>query len=170
MDTFPATLLIHQNEKPLSYLRAELEALGVPTIRARACSDALHILKQDDPPECIFTDLTVADGTWTDVLALTARSPTPVALIVVSDVLDIPLYLAVMETGAFDFIVVPCARADLAYVVKRAGTTISERRRYSRAFAPGAAREAERCQRHTHKGDGGKSICAVKPVLDLVIT
>jgi DNA-binding NtrC family response regulator len=128
MHSLPAALLLHQNEGPLVRLRADLETIGVHTARVHTCGEASRILRESSPPECIFSDLTVADGDWTDVLTLAMKSPVPVALIVVSDVFDISLYIAAMEAGAFDFIVHPCAKDDLAYVVKRAGTDVAERR------------------------------------------
>ena len=121
-------LLLHDQEEPLSNLKAALEKQSVGTVRARSCAEALRILNQDNPPTVVFTDLSVSDGSWADALRLASQANLPVDLIIVSELVDVPLYIAAMESGAFDFMVPPFAEADVAYVVRRAADHVERRR------------------------------------------
>ena len=120
-------LLLHDQEEPLAKLRLALANQSIGAIRARSCAEALRILSYHNSPQIIFTDLTVADGSWADVLRLASRTRRPVDLIVVSELVDIPLYIAAMESGAFDFTVPPFADADVAYVLRRAADDVARR-------------------------------------------
>ena len=81
-----------------------------------------------NPPHLVFTDTTLADGTWADVTALAAKATMAVDVIVVSRLVDTRLYIETIETGAFDFIVPPLATTDLSYVVRCAADNVCERR------------------------------------------
>jgi FixJ family two-component response regulator len=59
---------------------------------------------------------------------LAARAPAPVNVIVVSEVVDIALYLEVIQLGAFDFIVPPMSSPDFAHVVWSAVDNVLWRR------------------------------------------
>lgn len=120
-------LLLHDQEQPLASLRLALEKQSVGTVRARSCAEALRILNQDNSPAVVFTDLTVSDGSWADALRLASKTKRPVDLIIVSELVDVPLYIAAMESGAFDFMVPPFAADDVAYVVRRAADDVARR-------------------------------------------
>ncbi len=120
-------LLLHDQEEPLAKLRLALANQSIGAIRARSCAEALRILSYHNSPQIIFTDLTVTDGSWADVLRLASRTRRPVDLIVVSELVDIPLYIAAMESGAFDFMVPPFADDDVAYVLGRAADDVARR-------------------------------------------
>ena len=64
----------------------------------------------------VLTDTSLTDGTWADVLDLAGAVP----VVVVSRLVDIDLYLKVLDTGAADFIVPPVSPDDLAFVIKTA--------------------------------------------------
>ena len=131
-------LLLHDQEQPLASLKLALEKQYVGTVRARSCAEALRILSQDGSPALVFSDLTVSDGSWADALRLASHTPRPVDLIVVSRLVDLPLYVAAMESGAFDFMVPPFRDDDVAFVVRRAADDVS-RRRAARSGAVGTA-------------------------------
>ncbi len=120
-------LLIHDQEQPLANLQLALEKQSVGTIRARSCAEALSILNEDNSPMVVFTDLTVSDGSWADALRLARQSKRPVDLVIVSQLVDVPLYIAAMESGAFDFMVPPFGEDDVAYVVRRASEHVESR-------------------------------------------
>ena len=101
MNSRSAALLLHSREEPLRSLKPALEKLSISSVRARSCGEALKILKQANPPHIIFTDLTASDSTWAEALGLSARSPVPVNLIVVSEVPDLSLCKLAIECGAF---------------------------------------------------------------------
>ena len=80
------------------------------------------------PPELVFTDTQLPDGTWSDVVRLAEGARAPVNVIVVSRLVDIPLYVRAIEQGAFDFITPPFESADLAYVIRCAAGNVLRRR------------------------------------------
>lgn len=121
-------LLLHHREEPVRSLKPVLEKLSIDIVRANSCGDALKILRQDNPPHVIFTDLTVSDSTWADALTLPAKSPVPVNLVVVSQVPDLALYRAAIDCGAFEYIMPPLGERELRSVVERAvEDTVSRR-------------------------------------------
>jgi DNA-binding NtrC family response regulator len=134
-------ILLHNQEEPMNSLKRVLEKRPVQIIRARGCAEALRILAQDNPPSVVFTDLSVSDGSWADALCLTHRAISPLNLIVVSPLLDIPLYIAAMESGAFDFMVPPFEEADVECVLRRALYDLPRRRDVPERLAAGAAME-----------------------------
>jgi DNA-binding NtrC family response regulator len=97
-----------------------LHSQGLETQDAHYCSEVSAALEGPGTPEVVFTSATLADGTWADVLKLAGTDPTGVPVIVVSRLDDIDLYLDTMESGAFDFIVLPVPPEGLAHVVKTA--------------------------------------------------
>ena len=57
------------------------------------------------------------DGTRADVLEAASTAPTTSPVIVVSALVDIKLYLDVLESGAYDFVVPPLSSDDLTHIV-----------------------------------------------------
>jgi len=131
-------LLLHEQEQPLASLKLALEKHSVGTVRAHSCREALSMLDQDNSPMLFFTDLTVSDGSWADALRLASQTRRPVCLIVVSQLVDIPLYIAAMESGAFDFMVPPFWDDDVAFLVRRATNDVA-RRQATKSRAVGRA-------------------------------
>lgn len=123
-----SALLVHHHSEPLRSLRLALEGRGIATVRARSCREARQILSGANPPPLVFTDTTLPDGVWTDVLALAGQAPQPVNVIVVARLVDTHLYVRAIEAGAFDFLAPPFLPADLAHVVRCAADNVLERR------------------------------------------
>lgn len=113
-------LLVYDQEDPLAELKSFLDGKGIQTTRSRNCAEAEMALCWQEPPRVIFTDTVLTDGTWAEVKTMAERRRPPVPVIVVSRLLNIALYLDVLERGASDFIVPPFREADLDYVVKGA--------------------------------------------------
>jgi DNA-binding NtrC family response regulator len=113
-------LLVYDEEEPLRAVEQTLLDQRMSTVRVRNCSEAIAVLRDSDPPTIVLTDTSLADGSWANVLEATCACPSHPPLIVVSRLLDIRLYLDVMESGACDFVVPPLASADLAYIVSSA--------------------------------------------------
>jgi DNA-binding NtrC family response regulator len=111
-------MLVYEKDHPLSGLKLVLENQGIRTLRVRNCEQTKRQLQTGERPQLVFTDTELPDGKWADVLAL-ARQLTPATqVIVVSRLVDTPLYLEVLESQAFDFIVPPFMDSDLAHVVR----------------------------------------------------
>lgn len=109
-------LLVSDGNEAFEKLELALHSQGIEARRARDSAEMLLLLEQPDSPQVIFTDTTLPDGTWVDVLRLAAGHSVPV--IVVSRLVDLELYAASLERGAFDFIVPPFVGADLAHLVR----------------------------------------------------
>jgi two-component system response regulator PilR (NtrC family) len=76
----------------------------------------------------VFTDLDLPDGNWPDIVRLAKGAAEPVNVIVVSRLVDIPLYIRAIEQGAFDYITPPFEPADLAYIIRCAASNVLLRR------------------------------------------
>ncbi len=123
-----SALLVHDQDDPFRALKLALESQGIQTCRVRSCKDALRLLEQVKPPELVFTDTKLPDGTWAEVLSLAVKASDPICVIVVSRLVDINLYIEVIERGAFDFIVPPFGASDLSHIVRCAvWSTLSRR-------------------------------------------
>jgi DNA-binding NtrC family response regulator len=113
-------LLVYDAEEPLKAVEQILRDQGMGTRRVRRCSEAIAALGDSDPPKLVVTDTSLPDGGWSAVLKATCARPSYPPLIMVSRLADIRLYLDVIESGAYDFVVPPLASADLAYIVNGA--------------------------------------------------
>jgi two-component system response regulator PilR (NtrC family) len=121
-------LLVYDQAEPLGALQVTLEGQSVGTTRAVTCREASRLLWGANPPLLVFTDATLPDGSWAEVVALAARAPVPINVIVVGRGVDTRLYLEALEAGAYDFIAPPFSVTDLAYVVRCAADSASARR------------------------------------------
>jgi DNA-binding NtrC family response regulator len=113
-------LLVYDEEEPLRAVEQTLLEQRMSTLRVRNCSEAMAVLRRSDPPAIVLTETSLPDGGWADVLEATCACPSYVPLIVVSRLVDVRLYLDVLESGAYEFVVTPLASADLAYIVRGA--------------------------------------------------
>jgi DNA-binding NtrC family response regulator len=111
-------LLVGNQETCFQALQAILEKLEIDTRRTRSCVETLPLLAGADPPHLVFTDTQLPDGTWADLLRLSAKARGLVKVIVVSRVVDIALYLDVLDAGGFDFVVPPFYPAEVAHIVR----------------------------------------------------
>ncbi|HEV2494952.1 MAG TPA: response regulator [Terriglobia bacterium] len=111
-------MLVHGEGSPLAALKLALEHQGVHTFRVRNCGEAQMRLEDGALPELVFTDTNLPDGNWANVLALARRLAPTSQVIVVSRFVDTALYIEVLESQAFDFIVPPFLDSDLAHVVR----------------------------------------------------
>ena len=121
-------LLVHDRPEPMGSLRRALESQCIETQSVRSCHEASQALWGRQPPHLALTDTRLPDGSWEVVVNLAARAPAPVNVIVVSEVVDIALYLEVIQRGAFDFIVPPMSLPDFAHVVWSAVDNVLWRR------------------------------------------
>jgi DNA-binding NtrC family response regulator len=111
-----SVLLVHGLEEPFRALEQILFSQGIRTEHAHTCSEAGAALRERCSARMVLTDTSLVDGTWADVLGLAGAVP----VVVVSRLVDIDLYLNVLERGAADFISPPVSSDDLAYVIKAA--------------------------------------------------
>jgi len=132
-------LLICGDESALQGVKPLLSKPDIEMLSVRSCADARRLLQRVPPPGLIFTDTRLPDGSWAHVRAMAAGLVFPVPVIVASRVVDMNLYLDVLESGAADFIVPPFAERDLAYVMQGAILSVT-RYPVSREHTTGQAR------------------------------
>jgi len=78
---------------------------GIRLRRSRNCFEARAVLREPGSPSVVMTDVALPDGDWTDVLRAASIVPARTSVIVVSRLLDIRLYLDVLDGGEHDFMV-----------------------------------------------------------------
>ncbi len=122
-----SALLVYGQDEPLGALDLELRHQFIKTCRAETCQEAAHLLDRADPPHLVFTDTTLPDGTWEDVLNIATRTGEPLNVIVVARFADIKLDCEAMQMGASDFIVPPFFAPDLTHVVACAMEEVASR-------------------------------------------
>lgn len=128
MMTEISALVLYSQPDPLRILRAALQVPGMNVWEAQTCAEARRLLAGPKPPELVFTDTQLPDGTWSDVVRLAEGARAPVNVIVVSCLVDIPLYVSAIEQGAFDFITPPFEPSDLAYIIRCAAGNVLHRK------------------------------------------
>ena len=113
-------LIVSASGKDDLVLRKVLNEAGMHVRLAASCAEALDAMTSDTPPSIVFSDATLPDGTWTDVLNFAGGGSSRIPVIVVSRVVDVNLYINAIEQGAADFVVPPFFRQDLSYVMNSA--------------------------------------------------
>jgi DNA-binding NtrC family response regulator len=110
------TVMIYDQGEPSEALKEILNRLGLEVRHIRSCREASRLFEQPNSAELVFTDTTLPDGTWEDILHLAQKTNLFLPVIVVSRIVDIDLYLKALESGAFDFVTPPFLSIDLANV------------------------------------------------------
>ena len=95
---------------------------------ARSCQEVARYLQKPNPPHLVFTDTTLPDGTWVEVLHLAARAPKPVNVVVIGRTADVRLYIEAMETGAFDYMTSCSLVPEVAHVLRNSAENVLSRR------------------------------------------
>jgi DNA-binding NtrC family response regulator len=110
-------LLVYDEEEPVQGVERTLIDQGMRTRRVRNCAEASAALRESATPALVLTGISLPDGTWADVLEAVNAAPRSAPVIVVSALVDIKLYLDVLESGAYDFVVPPLSSDDLTHIV-----------------------------------------------------
>jgi DNA-binding NtrC family response regulator len=113
-------LLVYDQQESFQALEPILLDWGMPTRRVRSCAAARAALCGANAPPLVLTDTVLPDGIWADVLQVARDAWPSSSIIVVSRIVDIPLYLDVLDSGAYDFVAPPFVPADLAHIVRGA--------------------------------------------------
>lgn len=121
-------LLVYGRPEPMGSVRLALESQSIETQSVSTCHEANQTLWGRQPPHLVLADTQLPDGSWEDVVSLATMAPVPVNVIVVSEVVDITLYLETIQRGAFDFIVSPMSLPDFTHVVRSAVDNVLWRR------------------------------------------
>ncbi|MGH9356551.1 MAG: response regulator [Terriglobia bacterium] len=128
-------LLISNGSESIRALKDDLKQLPVATRQAGSCEEATHLIGPQ--VDVIFTDLTLRDGNWIDVVDLARRAHSAAEVVVVSRLPDTKLYVEVMERGGFDFITPPLGAHSLQRLLDSA--TAEPAKRWGAPLRAGAA-------------------------------
>lgn len=120
-------LLVHERPAPLEALKSALREISVETFSVNSCEEARRLLPQTEP-HIVFTDTSLPDGTWADVVDMAENAGSPVNVIVVGANKNVKFYISALERGAYDFVLPPFERQALDYVVHSAGDNARLRR------------------------------------------
>ncbi len=112
-------LLVHNRSESFESLKRTLKDLSVETYSVATCKEAAALIAQCRP-HVIFTDKSLADGSWASILNIAESADVPLSVIVVAAHPDTRLYVSVMERGAFDFVVPPFEHEALSFVTRSA--------------------------------------------------
>jgi DNA-binding NtrC family response regulator len=134
MSEMPLALLVTNRANWASDLKLMLERRGFAVYEAANCAEAALLLHSYAPPQVVFTDMQLADGSWTGILSLAETSPLASNVIVVSPVPDIESYVATLERGAFDFVVPPFDSSEINHVARCAMGNANVRRQLQRSL------------------------------------
>ena len=115
-----SALLVYEHEGPIRSLETNIVSQGMRTLRSRNCSEVRTLLREPSPPDLILTEVSLPDGTWEDVLKSANAAPGSVPVIVFSHIVEMALYLDILQRGAYDFTVPPISFWDLAHIVRGA--------------------------------------------------
>src|SRR5690242_12838052 len=121
------TLMVSDRADQLSSLRQVLDSF-VRVSDARSCEEAARYLQRQSPPHLVFTDTTMPDGSWLDVLRTAEQASRPVNVIVASRAPDVRLYMEAMERGAFDLVTASALVPEVAHILRNAVENVLSRR------------------------------------------
>ena len=120
---------------PLTQILSQL----VKLTDTRSCQEAARQLQKPNPPHLVFTDTTLPDGTWVEVLHLATRAPKPVNVVVVARTEDVRLYIEAMEAGAFDYMTSSSQVPEVAHILRNAAENVLSRRHAHDRLSPESA-------------------------------
>jgi DNA-binding NtrC family response regulator len=127
--TEPITvLLVHLGREDMTVLEAGVVRRPAEVRHAQSCREAAGILADADPPNLVFTDTKLPDGSWADVIASAGKAAVPVNVIVVARLVDTRFYIEAIEAGAYDFIAPPFRPDEFDHVIQCAAQNVWERR------------------------------------------
>jgi DNA-binding NtrC family response regulator len=127
-------LLVHDHPEPFESLKQTLRDLSIETYSVATCKEAEDLISQCKP-HLIFTDKSLADGSWVSILNTADSADVPLSVIVVGAIPDTRFYVSVMERGAFDFVAPPFEHEPLSFVTQSAALH-THRLREALAHAP----------------------------------
>jgi DNA-binding NtrC family response regulator len=120
-------LLVFSETDSSQGLQRELQRQSVKTRQVRSCTEAKQFIEREEKPDIIFSDASVPDGTWADIVRMARKEQTSAEVVVVSRLPNTKLYMDVMDGGGFDFIAPPFSQAEIAHVVQSATVDASKR-------------------------------------------
>jgi DNA-binding NtrC family response regulator len=72
-----SAIILHQPTESQRLLKQALEDRSIKVNWLRNYGEALPLLREADPPHLVFTEASLPDGTWADVVKLALRLLSP---------------------------------------------------------------------------------------------
>ena len=140
-EDLPRIVLVSGGDDLMAGLSRALDPCPLEILCAKDCRDAGLQIGRHSTAEIIFTDVRLPDGDWKEVLRMARQMPARAEVIVVSRLVDVPLYLDTLEAGAYDFVVPPFLTVELGYIIVNAIYACFKKRphRLSGSFADAMA-------------------------------
>lgn len=120
-------LLIYDEPAKFEPLKRVVAELPVDAKVATTCKEAVELISTYRP-EVVFSQSSLADGSWLSIHRAAEDSTIPLSVIVVADFPDTRKYVSVMERGAFDFVAPPFEREAIKFVTRSAALDAQRRR------------------------------------------
>lgn len=100
-----SALIVSQGGPSNLALMKALNEAGLHVRLAGSLSEARAMLASSSAPAVMFSDASLPDGTWMDILALANEGEHEVPVIVIPRIIDTNFYLYALDEGAADFII-----------------------------------------------------------------
>jgi DNA-binding NtrC family response regulator len=120
-------LLIHGGVERFETLKQLLKDLSVQTYSVDSCAQAKALMAQVEP-QLVFTDISLSDGSWVDVVIASDKIEAPLNVIVVGASGDPALREAIVRGGAFALLSPPFDGQVVAGIVAAAAQDVRRRR------------------------------------------
>jgi CheY-like chemotaxis protein len=127
-ESLPRIVIVSSNDALISELSRVLDPCPLEIRTLKSCLEAGKEIGSGATADVIFTDIQLSDGDWKQVLQMARKAPARAEVILVSRIVDVPLYLDALEAGAFDFVVPPFHTVELGYIIVNAIYTCSKQR------------------------------------------
>jgi DNA-binding NtrC family response regulator len=129
-----SVLLVHDRPSRFESLRQVLKDLSAETHTVSTCKEAAALISRCKP-HAVFTQSSLADGSWLTIQNMAEDAKVPLSVVVISDVTDTNKYLSAMEGGAFDFVAAPFEHEPVKFVLRSAALDAQRRREASASTA-----------------------------------
>ena len=117
--TNPLALLVMPPERR-SPLAGPLESLDVEILAVSTCNEARSLLQTAPPVEVVVTQVTLADGNWSDILRYLVDNDIRASVVVSSPRADEHLWSEILWRGGYDLLVEPYESGDFQQTIEGA--------------------------------------------------
>ncbi len=126
MQNYVSALLIHDQAHPFEALKWALKNLPVHISSVRTFREARQRIVGENPPDLIFTQPSLEDGTWEDVVDLAWSLGSARRVVVVAGSPNVRLSVSVARRGALGLMVPPFQMGPLGYVLSSVAPDANE--------------------------------------------
>jgi DNA-binding NtrC family response regulator len=130
-------LVVMSLPERLKSLLTELKSLNLDILTVPTCRQARTLLRTRPPVDVVITDVTLADGNWSDVLREVVDTGTDTNVVVHASSPDAILWSEVLWRGVYDMLTEPYKEQEVRNVIE--GTVRASREVAGRSVALASA-------------------------------